>query len=134
MTKEDKSLDLDFSEVAGEKVVKVTEAPAEVPTPEVKAEEVTSVVAPKPAVKPLGYEIALRTDEPDKYIFKDLAECTSQEFLDWLSWVYPGLQPMDPAQFESRVAKERAFNAAAQFHTVSLISMKIKDKLDKILH
>jgi hypothetical protein len=120
--------DLDFDDIVGSK----QQAPAPV------ASQKTAKPAESPQIekpKPLGYEVAIKGSEEGTFIFKDLADCSTDEFISWLEWVYPvGKASIKPEQFGTRIAKARAFEQVVRFHQFSFVSQNIKDNLDKTQH
>lgn len=91
----DKLLDLDFSDIEGS----------------VKKNKKS---LPKKENKELsGFILTLKKD--NKFVFKDMFECTSEEFLDWAKGVYPEVT-VGAEEFESISQRIRAFRQIQQFH------------------
>jgi len=73
-----------------------------------------------------GINLTIKTLD-GKFISRDLAECTAEEFLDWAKGVYP-MVTAEPAMFESRVNRMRAFNQIQRYHISCLTEEQLASK------
>jgi len=106
-TPKNKPLDLDFSDVEGEK--KSKSRPADVLSEKPKKKKKKA----KKEKKLSGLMLTIRKGKG--YVSKDLVECTAEEFLEWAKSVYP--QVTVPAEkFESMHARAMAFQQIQQYH------------------
>lgn len=102
-----KPLDLDFSDVEGEKKSKAPPKDVLSERPKKKKKKA------KKEKKLSGLMLTFRQGK--SYVSKDLVECTAEEFLEWAKSVYP--QVTVPAEkFESLHARAKAFQQIQQYH------------------
>lgn len=109
-----KDLDFDFNK---EMAKKTPSAPADKSSSSTKQETNTS--------QPLGISVAIEPED-GKYVFKDLAECSGEEFLLWASRVFPVLEveKANPRDFDTRSSKSKAFEQILRFHTNSIFHVR----------
>ena len=106
-------LDLDFSDVTTPPANQVA-APAPAPKQEAKKVELKEA-------KPSGYIIAIDDREPGAYRFKDLDDLTGEEFLTFATRVFPAIDvDSNPRDFDTKMARKRAFDQILRFHQSSL--------------
>lgn len=102
-----KPLDLDFSDVEGEK--KSAAPPKDVLSESPKKKKKKA----KKEKKLSGLMLTIRKGKG--YLSKDLVECTAEEFLEWAKSVYPEVNaPVE--RFESINARWKAFKQIQQYH------------------
>ena len=92
-----KPLDLDFSDIEGK----------------VERKELKKVLPKKKDMELSG--VILTFKQGNKYNFKDMFECTSDEFLEWTKSVYPEVS-VTAKYFESITERIKAFRQIQQFH------------------
>lgn len=115
-------VDLDFSEISS-----TTKAQIATPVAEEKSKE-KKVIAEK-EIKPSGFVITFDGPEPGTLYSKDLDDCTGEEFLTFAHRVFPMIDSeSNPRDFDSKVAKKRAFEQILRFHQNSLFNLKKEGK------
>jgi len=106
-TPKNKPLDLDFSDLEGEK--KSKSRPKDVLSENSKKKKKKA----KKEKKLSGLMLTIRKGEG--FISKDLVECTSEEFLEWAKSVYPEVS-VPAERFDSIRARAKAFAQIQQYH------------------
>lgn len=123
----DKDFNLDFGDIAGG----VTKKDKVTPPPEEKKE-----AAPAQVEEKTGITITLPAVKGKTYVFKDLSECTPDEFLIWAKGVYFGDLP-SAKKLESLDNRVRAFKQIEYYHKQTLAYGNrglFLDKNNKTLH
>ena len=107
------SLDLDFNDITSKttkvKSIKEELEPLSQPSvrePVKKSKEVTLT----------GITIAIPTSARTRWIVKDIAECTSDEFLSWAKFSYPEVTA-EATRFDSISNRIRAFDKIRVYHS-----------------
>jgi hypothetical protein len=113
-----KSLDLDFSEIQGEK--QSTKGPvAALANKDEQKDE------PTRESKPSGIVLCIKRGK--NFLAKDMLQCTPEEFLEWAKGVYPHVdQP--PEMFKSKKARIQAFKQIQQYHMSCMTAEERKAK------
>ena len=107
-----KGLDFDFSDIAGKttQVENVEAAKDILQDPKVKKKKEPE----SPKEKNTGYVIAVPFGK-NRWINRDLAECSGEEFVRWALTYYPEVTAA-PERFESVGNKVRAFQQIMAWH------------------
>lgn len=108
-------LDFDFSDISGNQEI----APL-APEKKLKQKKLiknqTGIVLPIPCDK--------------GYINKDIADCTSEEFVAWAAEVYP--EPLPANKFQKVITRLNAFHDILKFHVKPLFPISKEE--EKLLH
>ena len=122
MPKKD-DMDFDFSDIAGSKEASITKPVKAKPAEEPKKKE-------KPKHTGILLTIPRPSRERKEWLSKDLAECTSEEFLEWIMYVFPFYEEdLTPEMFDTIPSRRRAVKEITQFHTVKLFTNKQEEPL-----
>lgn len=119
-----KKIDLDFSEMTKPVTAQITPPSAPKDTKPVQKTE------GKPEeVKPSGYVVALDGVDDGSYQFKDLVDLSGEEFVRFAKRVFPMLDVgANPRDFDTPVAKKRAFDQILRFHKADLFHAKKEEE------
>ena len=92
-----------------------------------KIKEVTS--STKKEVKKQGITLTIPVE--GGYLSRDIAECTTEEFLAWARVVYPFIDEsqLHPSDFDKVDQRIRALKQIEDFHKQTLFSVKKDEKL-----
>ena len=111
-------LDFDFSDISGKQ--ELTEL-----TPEKKQQEQKQVKA-----KAAGITLTFLDETGSHFVGKDIADCTSEEFVRWAAGVYPSPLPID--KFKKLPTRMAAFRDILKFHVRPLFPTEKEQ--EKLVH
>lgn len=119
-----KKIELDFSEMTKPVTAQITP-----PTEPQEKKTVLKADGKPEEVKPSGYVIALDGPEDQSYQFKDLVDLSGEEFIRFAQRVFPMLDVgANPRDFDTPVAKKRAFDQILRFHKADLFHAKKEEE------
>lgn len=112
MSSKKSSVDLDFGDIT-------SPAKKKIPKKEEKKKKEESKLSGLMLSIPVAH---------DKFLVKDLVECTPEEFLSWASFVYPDTSRVKAEDFRTISARKAAFKQALAYH-INLMTKEEKDAI-----
>jgi len=130
MARKKSAVDFDFSDIAGQTTqVKSIEGMKDVLQDEKikNTQDPGSTQTSKPKEKATGYVIAIPCGK-GQFSHKDIAECTSEEFVAWAKMYYP-VVTAGPDRFVSISTRIRAFQQIVSWHQ-SMMRPEVREKIN----